>query len=121
MTEEIFGPVLSIYVYKDKDLDETMKLVGNSTRFALTGAVFSKDEGFLKRALEEFKLTAGNFYLNDKSTGSVVGQQPFGGGRMSGTNDKAGGPHYVLRWSTPQSIKETFVPLNEVDYQYMRE
>lgn len=121
MTEEIFGPVLSIYVYKDKDLDQTMKLVGNSTRFALTGAVFSKDEAFLKRALEEFKLTAGNFYLNDKSTGSVVGQQPFGGGRMSGTNDKAGGPHYVLRWSTPQSIKETFVPLNEVDYQYMRE
>lgn len=121
MVEEIFGPVLSIYVYKDKELDQTMKLVGNSTRFALTGAVFSKDEAFLKRALEEFKLTAGNFYLNDKSTGSVVGQQPFGGGRMSGTNDKAGGPHYVLRWSTPQSIKETFVPLNEVDYQYMRE
>lgn len=121
MTEEIFGPVLSVYVYKDKDLDQTLKMVGSSTRFALTGAVFSKDEAFLKRALDELKLTAGNFYVNDKSTGSVVGQQPFGGGRMSGTNDKAGGPHYILRWCTPQSIKETFVPLNEVDYQYMRE
>ncbi|EAA09247.4 delta-1-pyrroline-5-carboxylate dehydrogenase, mitochondrial [Anopheles arabiensis] len=121
MTEEIFGPVLTIYVYKDKDLDSAMKLVGGSTRFALTGAVFAQDQAFLKRALEEFKMTAGNFYLNDKSTGSVVGQQPFGGGRMSGTNDKAGGPHYVLRWATPQSIKETFVPLKDIDYPYMRE
>lgn len=73
-----------------------------------------------RRALEEFKYTAGNFYINDKSTGSVVGQQPFGGSRMSGTNDKAGGPHYVLRWASPQSIKETFVPLREHDYPYMR-
>lgn len=76
MTEEIFGPVLSIYVYKDKDLDETMKLVGSSTQFALTGAVFAQDQSFLVRALDEFKMTAGNFYINDKSTGSVVGQQP---------------------------------------------
>lgn len=121
MVEEIFGPVLSIYVYKDKDLDETMKLVGGSTQFALTGAVFSLDEAFLHRALDEFKMTAGNFYLNDKSTGSVVGQQPFGGGRMSGTNDKAGGPHYITRWTTVQSIKETFVPLRDVDYPYMKD
>lgn len=72
------------------------------------------------RALEEFRYAAGNFYINDKSTGSVVGQQPFGGGRMSGTNDKAGGPHYALRWASPQSIKETFVALKEYDYEYMR-
>lgn len=73
-----------------------------------------------RKALEELKYTAGNFYVNDKSTGSVVGQQPFGGSRMSGTNDKAGGPHYALRWSSPQAIKETFVPLREYDYPYMR-
>lgn len=86
MVEEIFGPVLTIYVYPDKDMDATMKLVGSSTQFALTGAIFAKDESFLRRAFEEFKMTAGNFYINDKSTGSIVGQQPFGGGRMSGTN-----------------------------------
>ncbi|XP_043593012.1 delta-1-pyrroline-5-carboxylate dehydrogenase, mitochondrial isoform X2 [Bombus pyrosoma] len=120
ITEEIFGPVLTIYVYKDSKLDETMKLVESSTPYALTGSIFSQDEKWARRALEEFKYTAGNFYVNDKSTGSVVGQQPFGGSRMSGTNDKAGGPHYVLRWASPQSIKETFVPLREYDYPYMR-
>ncbi|KAL7293953.1 hypothetical protein TKK_0012533 [Trichogramma kaykai] len=120
MTEEIFGPVLTVYVYKDANLDETMKLVESSTPYALTGAIFSQDEKWAKRALEEFRYSAGNFYVNDKSTGSVVGQQPFGGARMSGTNDKAGGPHYALRWASPQSIKETFVPLKEYDYEYMR-
>ncbi|CRK98843.1 CLUMA_CG011923, isoform A [Clunio marinus] len=121
MVEEIFGPVLSIYVYPDRELDATMELVGSSTQFALTGAVFANDEAFLRRAFEEFKMTAGNFYINDKSTGSVVGQQPFGGGRMSGTNDKAGGPYYTTRFTTIQAIKETFVPLRDVDYPYMRE
>ncbi|XP_017892642.1 delta-1-pyrroline-5-carboxylate dehydrogenase, mitochondrial [Ceratina calcarata] len=120
MTEEIFGPVLSIYVYKDSTLNETMKLVESSTPYALTGSIFAQDEQWARKALEEFKYTAGNFYVNDKSTGSVVGQQPFGGGRMSGTNDKAGGPHYALRWASPQSVKETFVPLREYDYAYMR-
>ncbi|XP_045761322.1 delta-1-pyrroline-5-carboxylate dehydrogenase, mitochondrial [Maniola jurtina] len=121
MTEEIFGPVLTMYVFEDKDLLKALDLVGTSTKFALTGAVFASDQKFLDTALEELKMTAGNFYLNDKSTGSVVGQQPFGGGRMSGTNDKAGGPNYVMRWTTPQSIKETFVPLRDVDYPYMRD
>ncbi|XP_063829765.1 delta-1-pyrroline-5-carboxylate dehydrogenase, mitochondrial [Ostrinia nubilalis] len=121
MTEEIFGPVLTIYVYEDRDLLKALSLVGSSTKFALTGAVFSQDKQFLETALEELKMTAGNFYLNDKSTGSVVGQQPFGGGRMSGTNDKAGGPNYVMRWTSPQSIKETFVPLRDIDYPYMRD
>ncbi|XP_026683260.1 delta-1-pyrroline-5-carboxylate dehydrogenase, mitochondrial [Diaphorina citri] len=119
MTEEIFGPVLTIFVYPDKDLDKTLKIVTDSTPYALTGAVFAEDESFQKRCLDDLKYAAGNYYINDKSTGSVVGQQPFGGGRMSGTNDKAGGPHYVLRWATPQSIKETFVPLTEWKYPYM--
>lgn len=120
MREEIFGPVLTVYVYKDKDVNETLNLVHTSTKFALTGAIFGQDEKFLKDATEELKMSAGNFYINDKSTGSVVGQQPFGGGRMSGTNDKAGGPHYIMRFSTPQSIKETFVPQTDVTYPYMQ-
>ncbi|KRT84395.1 hypothetical protein AMK59_1075 [Oryctes borbonicus] len=119
MVEEIFGPVLTVYVYKDADLDKTLELVGNSTAFALTGAVFAQDKKFLERAIDELKMTAGNFYINDKSTGSVVGQQPFGGARLSGTNDKAGGPHYVLRWGNPQAVKETFVPLKDISYPYM--
>nr|AET80385.2 putative delta-1-pyrroline-5-carboxylate dehydrogenase [Leptinotarsa decemlineata] len=121
LTEEIFGPVLSIYVYKDNKIKETMDLIGTSTSFALTGAIFAQDEKFSKSAVEELKMTAGNFYVNDKSTGSVVGQQPFGGARLSGTNDKAGGPHYVLRWGNPQAIKETFVPLSEIEYPYMKQ
>ncbi|XP_063220433.1 delta-1-pyrroline-5-carboxylate dehydrogenase, mitochondrial [Bacillus rossius redtenbacheri] len=120
MLEEIFGPVLTVYPYKDGDVEETLKLVGSSTPYALTGAVFAEDEQFLKHAIEELKMTAGNFYINDKCTGAVVGQQPFGGGRWSGTNDKAGGPHYVLRWTSPQSVKETFVPLSSWDYPYMK-
>ncbi|XP_055689928.1 delta-1-pyrroline-5-carboxylate dehydrogenase, mitochondrial [Lutzomyia longipalpis] len=120
MTEEIFGPVLTCYVYDDKAAEATLKEVTEATKFALTGAVFAQDESFLKKALEEFKMSAGNFYINDKSTGSVVGQQPFGGGRMSGTNDKAGGPQYVLRWTSPQAIKETYAPQTDVDYPYMR-
>lgn len=119
MTEEIFGPVLSVYVYKDKEVENTLKLIDSSTPYALTGAVFAEDKSFLEHALEALKNSAGNFYINDKSTGSVVGQQPFGGARMSGTNDKAGGPHYVLRWASPQSVKETFVPLKEWKYPYM--
>lgn len=121
MTEEIFGPVLTMYVYKDEDLMKTLDLVGSSTAFALTGSVFAKDVDFLNTALAVLQPSAGNFYVNDKSTGSVVGQQPFGGARMSGTNDKAGGPNYVMRWTSPQSIKETFVPLRDVDYPYMRD
>ncbi|CAH1405558.1 unnamed protein product [Nezara viridula] len=120
MTEEIFGPVLSIYVYPDKDVNKTLELVDTSTPYALTGAVFGKDESFQKMALNKLRNTAGNYYINDKSTGSVVGQQPFGGSRMSGTNDKAGGPHYVLRWASPQAIKETFVPQTEWAYPYMK-
>ncbi|XP_052129117.1 delta-1-pyrroline-5-carboxylate dehydrogenase, mitochondrial [Frankliniella occidentalis] len=120
MKEEIFGPVLSIYVYEDKDAESVMETLSTVSPYALTGAVFAQDEKFARSAIEKLKMTAGNFYVNDKSTGSVVGQQPFGGARMSGTNDKAGGPHYVLRWANPQSVKETFVPLTDVTYPYMQ-
>ncbi|KAF5294326.1 hypothetical protein FQR65_LT10779 [Abscondita terminalis] len=119
MTEEIFGPVLSIYVYKDCDVEKTLEMIGSSTPYALTGAIFGQDEKFLTHALEVLKMTAGNFYINDKSTGSVVGQQPFGGARLSGTNDKAGGPYFILRWGNPQAIKEAFTPVTDISYPYM--
>jgi len=119
MSEEIFGTVLTIYPYPDNKVDEIITLVDQSTPYALTGAIFAQDQKWLHETTEKLKHAAGNFYINDKSTGSVVGQQPFGGSRMSGTNDKAGGPHYVLRWASPQSIKETFVPLTEWKYPYM--
>ncbi|XP_067618824.1 delta-1-pyrroline-5-carboxylate dehydrogenase, mitochondrial-like [Eurosta solidaginis] len=120
ITDEIFGPVLSVYVYKDSDLNKTLDLVRNTTKYALTGSVFAQDESFLKQALEEFKSAAGNFYINDKSTGAVVGQQPFGGARQSGTNDKAGCPYYLMRWTSLQAIKETFVPIPDIYYPYMK-
>ncbi|XP_057322437.1 delta-1-pyrroline-5-carboxylate dehydrogenase, mitochondrial [Microplitis mediator] len=119
MQEEIFGPVLTIYVYQDRDLDSAMNLVEKTTPYALTGSIFTQDREWAVAALEQFKYTAGNFYVNDKSTGAVVGQQPFGGHRKSGTNDKSGGPVYVHRWSSPQTIKETFVTLNNYKYEYM--
>lgn len=122
MCEEIFGPILACHVYDDTlDEGELFRLVDQSTPYALTGAVFAQDRGWLERAQRELRWSTGNFYVNDKSTGSVVGQQPFGGSRLSGTNDKAGGPHYVLRWTSPQAVKETFVPLRDVDYPYMRD
>lgn len=119
MQEEIFGPVLTLYTYEDKDLQQAMKLPGCTTIFALTGAVFAQDKQFLCTALDEFRMTCGNFYINDKSTGAVVNQQPFGGGRMSGTNDKAGSPFYLMRFTSPQSVKETFEPMRSVTYPYM--
>lgn len=119
MKEEIFGPVLTIYVYPDSEVNSTLELIDTTTPYALTGAVFAQDRKFLEESFEKLKNAAGNFYINDKSTGSVVGQQPFGGSRMSGTNDKAGGPHYVLRWTSPQAVKETFVQLTDWKYPYM--
>ncbi|XP_037810923.1 delta-1-pyrroline-5-carboxylate dehydrogenase, mitochondrial [Lucilia sericata] len=117
--EEIFGPLLSVFVYKEKNIDKTLELVRNTPKYALTGAVFATDKQFIKEALRKFKCTAGNFYINDKSTGAVVGQQAFGGGKLSGTNDKPGSPYYLLRWTSPQTIKETFVPQTDVFYPYM--
>ncbi|XP_075162801.1 delta-1-Pyrroline-5-carboxylate dehydrogenase 2 [Haematobia irritans] len=117
--EEIFGPLLSVYVYKDKDIVQVMDLIASTTKYALTGAIFAQDENFLKEALMKLRNTAGNLYINDKSTGAVVGQQPFGGGKLSGTNDKPGSPFYLLRWASPMVVKESFVPQNEIYYPYM--
>lgn len=119
MTEEIFGPVLTVYVYPDEKVDDMITVANTSTPYALTGAIFAQDEAWLAKATDALKDSAGNFYINDKSTGSVVAQQPFGGARMSGTNDKAGGLHYALKWTSPQAIKQTMVPLTDVKYPYM--
>ncbi|MFN0014134.1 MAG: L-glutamate gamma-semialdehyde dehydrogenase [Saprospiraceae bacterium] len=116
MCEEIFGPVLSVYVYDDERYLETLDLVNTSSPYALTGAVFSQDKVALALADQKLRHAAGNFYINDKPTGAVVGQQPFGGGRASGTNDKAGSMLNMYRWLSPRTIKENFVP--PVDYRY---
>ncbi|XP_078095039.1 delta-1-pyrroline-5-carboxylate dehydrogenase, mitochondrial [Mustelus asterias] len=119
MKEEIFGPIIAIYVYPENKYQEILHLVDTSTPFGLTGAVFAQDKNVVAEAYKILRHSAGNFYINDKSTGSVVAQQPFGGARVSGTNDKAGGPHYILRWTSPQSVKETHVPLTKWRYPYM--
>jgi 1-pyrroline-5-carboxylate dehydrogenase len=116
MCEEIFGPVISIYVYDENNFEETIELVNSTSPYALTGAIFSQDRYAAEYATRKLDQAAGNFYINDKPTGAVVGQQPFGGARASGTNDKAGSMLNLLRWVSARSIKETFVP--PVDYRY---
>jgi 1-pyrroline-5-carboxylate dehydrogenase len=111
MREEIFGPVLTVYVYEDNKYDETLELIDQTSSYALTGSIFCKDEEVLKKSRERLMQAMGNLYINDKSTGAVVNQQPFGGARLSGTNDKAGGPHYIFRFSSPLSVKDMKVPL----------
>ncbi|CAG7732966.1 unnamed protein product [Allacma fusca] len=119
MREEVFGPVLTAFVYPDDELENVLKLVDETTPFALTGSVFAEDEAFLEGAKETFKYSAGNYYVNDRSTGAVVGQQPFGGARHSGTNDKAGAPGYLHKFVSPQTVKQCFIPLKEWKYSYM--
>ena len=114
--EEIFGPVLTIYVYDENKWEETLELVDSTSPYALTGAVFSQDRYAINQATAALVNAAGNFYINDKPTGAVVGQQPFGGARASGTNDKAGSKLNLLRWVNARTIKETFV--SPVDYKY---
>jgi 1-pyrroline-5-carboxylate dehydrogenase len=121
MEEEIFGPVLTIYVYKDEAWEETLELCNNTSPYGLTGAVFSKDRYATVRACQILRFAAGNFYINDKPTGAVVGQQPFGGSRQSGTNDKAGSHLNLLRWINPRTIKETFLPPIDFRYPFMHE
>ena len=116
MREEIFGPVITIYVYDDNDFDKTLDLIDTSTKYALTGAVLSKDRNVIEKVTKALRNAAGNFYVNDKPTGAVVGKQPFGGARGSGTNDKAGSMLNLLRWVSPRLIKETFV--TPTDYRY---
>ncbi|OVE77891.1 1-pyrroline-5-carboxylate dehydrogenase [bacterium F16] len=119
MKEEIFGPVLTIYVYDDAAFEETLELCDTTSEYALTGAVFSQDRYALNVANETLKNAAGNFYINDKPTGAVVGQQPFGGGRASGTNDKAGSHLNLIRWVNTRTIKENFVPPTDYRYPFM--
>jgi 1-pyrroline-5-carboxylate dehydrogenase len=121
MEEEIFGPVLTIYVYKDKDFDETLHICDQTSPYALTGSVFSKDRDALNHACRVLRYAAGNFYFNDKPSGAVVGQQPFGGARGSGTNDKSGSYLNLLRWTNPRTIKETLIPSTEFTYPFMKE
>jgi len=121
MEEEIFGPVLTIYVYEDERYLETLRLCDTTSPYALTGAIFSNDRYAYIEACRILRYAAGNFYLNDKPTGAMVGRQPFGGARGSGTNDKAGGPLNLLRWTSPRTIKETFVPATSFEYPFMRE
>jgi len=119
MCEEIFGPVLTVYVYEPQDWASTLDIVNNTSAYALTGAVFSQDRYALELAMDKLRHAAGNLYINDKPTGAVVGQQPFGGGRASGTNDKAGSYLNLLRWVSTRTIKETFVPATEYKYPFL--
>ncbi|MCF8245121.1 MAG: L-glutamate gamma-semialdehyde dehydrogenase [Saprospiraceae bacterium] len=121
MCEEIFGPVLTIYVYEPKQFEKTLELVDTSSPYALTGAVLSRDREATNLAIEKLRNSAGNFYINDKPTGAVVGQQPFGGARASGTNDKAGSVFNLLRWVSPRTIKESFVPATDFRYPFLNE
>lgn len=121
MCDELFGPVLTIYVYEDDKYEETLELVDKTSPYALTGAIFSKDRYALGIAVEKLKNAAGNFYINDKPTGAVVGQQPFGGARASGTNDKAGSILNLFRWVSARTIKENFVPPTDFRYPFLQE
>ncbi|HZF64557.1 MAG TPA: L-glutamate gamma-semialdehyde dehydrogenase [Chitinophagaceae bacterium] len=120
MCEEIFGPVLTIYVYDENEFDETLHLVDTTSPYALTGAVIAQDRYAIELATRKLRNAAGNFYINDKPTGAVVGQQPFGGARVSGTNDKAGSMLNLYRWLSARTIKETFVPATDYRYTFLK-
>ncbi len=116
MREELFGPVLTAFVYEDAAWADTLRLVDTSTPYGLTGAVFARDRRAIREAADGLRYAAGNFYVNDKPTGAVVGQQPFGGARASGTDDKAGSKWNLIRWVSPRATKELLVP--PTDYRY---
>ncbi len=120
MCEELFGPVLTVYVYDENKFDETCELVDSTSIYALTGAILAQDRYAIETATKKLSNSAGNFYINDKPTGAVVGQQPFGGARGSGTNDKAGAKINLLRWVSPRTIKETFVPPTDYRYPFLQ-
>src|SRR4051794_25520145 len=119
MSEEFFGPIVTTYVYPENEWEQTLELVDDTAPYGLTGAIFSQERGAIDEAQEALRYTAGNFYVNDKPTGAVVGQQPFGGARASGTNDKAGSMWNLIRWVSPRTIKETFVPARDYRYPFL--
>ena len=119
METELFGPVLTIYVYDAKDVDDALALHDSTSPYALTAGIFAQDREAINHCMDKLRNSAGNFYINDKSTGAVVGQQPFGGSRASGTNDKAGSLLNLLRWTSPRTIKETLVPITDFKYPHM--
>lgn len=121
MQEEIFGPVLTLYIYKEDEFEETLKICDETSPYGLTGSIFAKDRKAVETAERVLKHAAGNFYINDKPTGAVVGQQPFGGARKSGTNDKAGSQWNLMRWVSPRSIKENLNPPTDYSYPFMKE
>jgi 1-pyrroline-5-carboxylate dehydrogenase len=119
MCDELFGPVLTVYVYEDDKYEEIIKVVDSTSIYALTGSIIAQDRYAIDYATQQLTHAAGNFYINDKPTGAVVGQQPFGGSRGSGTNDKAGSMINLLRWVSPRVIKETLVPHNDYRYPFL--
>jgi 1-pyrroline-5-carboxylate dehydrogenase len=119
MRDELFGPVVTAYVYDEKRWDDTLRLVDETGTYALTGAVFANDRQAIGQAHEQLRYAAGNFYVNDKPTGAVVGQQPFGGARASGTNDKAGSMWNLIRWVSPRTVKETLLPATDYRYPFL--
>jgi len=121
LCEEIFGPVLTAYAYPDAQWEQTLDIIDRTSPYALTGAVFARDRAAIQQASYALRNAAGNFYINDKPTGAVVGQQPFGGARASGTNDKAGSKLNLTRWVSARTIKETFSPPRDYRYGYMTE
>ncbi len=121
MCEEIFGPVVTVYVYDDKKWEDTLEVLDATSPYALTGAVFANDRAAVRQANQALRHSAGNFYVNDKPTGAVVGQQPFGGGRASGTNDKAGSMLNLVRWVSARTIKELSVSPTDYRYPFMGE
>jgi 1-pyrroline-5-carboxylate dehydrogenase len=121
MKTEFFGPLLTVYIYDDAKFSETLAICDRTAEYALTGCVMSNDRYAVAEAVKALRFTAGNFYVNDKPTGAVVGQQPFGGSRASGTNDKAGSILNLLRWTSQRTIKETFVPPTDWRYPFLDE
>jgi 1-pyrroline-5-carboxylate dehydrogenase len=120
LQQELFGPILTIYIYNDVEFDKTLKLINNTSEYGLTGAIFAKNRNVISKTIKELQFSAGNFYINDKPTGAVVSQQPFGGGRASGTNDKAGSYLNLIRWTSPRTIKENFVPATNYRYDFLK-
>ena len=119
LTEELFGPIVGAYVYRARDFDQLLELIDETSAYGLTGSIFSQDRQPIETASTRLRFAAGNFYINDKPTGAVVGQQPFGGARLSGTNDKAGSLWNLTRWLSPRTIKETFAPPRDWRYPFL--